>query len=68
MTHVHPPRLFLLSVERKEVRDLLLEILPLSLQAADFLGHDQDLPSQLLLELLDVDCGGCISAGRRWTG
>jgi len=68
MMHVHLPRLFLLGIERKEVRDLLLEVLPLSLQAADFLGHDQDLPSQLLLELLDVDCGGCISMGRRWTG
>lgn len=48
------PSLLLLRVEREEIRNLLLQPLPLSLQAAHLLRHEQHLARELLLEVLDM--------------
>ena len=51
-----PNRLLLLGIECEQVRDLLLEALPVALQSRHFLCHEQNLFGEFLLELLHVDC------------
>ena len=49
-------RLLLLGIKREQVRDLLLEALPVALQSRHFLCHEKNLFGEFLLELLHVDC------------
>ena len=48
------PSLLLFRVEREQVRDLLLQPLPLPLQAAHLLRHEHHLAREFLLEVLDM--------------
>lgn len=47
--------LLLLRVERKQVRYLLFQVLPLALETGDFLRHGIHFSRELLLELLNVN-------------